>query len=110
VNPPGLIAEITAVAFALAGNTLFPVFLLGIWWDRTNKYGAIAGMTLGIVITFASLSLGSVFPLLQSLLPPTSSALIGAPVVIVVMIIVSLLTPPPPDAIRRHLFEKVHSL
>ena len=110
VNPPGLIAEITAVAFALAGNTLFPVFLLGIWWDRTNKYGAIAGMTLGIVITFVSLALGSVFPLLHAWLPPTSSALIGAPLVITVMIIVSLLTPPPPDAIRRHLVEKVHSL
>jgi cation/acetate symporter len=110
VNPPGLIAEITAVAFALAGNTLFPVFLLGIWWDRTNKYGAIAGMTLGIVITFASLVFGSVCPVLHAWLPPTSSALIGAPLVITLMIVVSLLTPPPPDSIRRHLVEKVHSL
>ena len=51
-NPPGLIAEITSVAFALAGNTLFPVFLLGIWWDRANKYGAVTGMVVGIVLTF----------------------------------------------------------
>ncbi len=49
VNPPGMIAEITAVAFALAGNTLFPVFLLGLWWDRANKYGAITGMFAGMV-------------------------------------------------------------
>jgi len=108
-NPPGLIAEITAVAFALAGNTLFPVFLLGIWWDRTNKYGAIAGMVVGAGITFAALLLGEAFPGLHAVLPPTSSALIGAPTVILVMIVVSLLTPPPPEAIRRHLAEKVHS-
>lgn len=109
VNPPGLIAEITAIAFALAGNTLFPVFLLGIWWDRTNKYGAVAGMVVGIIVTFASLLLGSEIPLLHTLLPPTSSALIGAPLVILVMIGVSLLTPPPPESIRRQLAEKVHS-
>jgi cation/acetate symporter len=104
-----MIAEITAVAFALAGNTLFPVFLLGIWWDRTNKYGAIAGMLTGLGVTCASLLPGEAFPLLQSLLPPTSSALIGAPLVILVMIGVSLVTPPPPEAIRRFLAEKVHS-
>jgi cation/acetate symporter len=109
VNPPGLIAQITAVAFALAGNTLFPVFLLGIWWDRANKYGAIAGMFVGTVITFAPILFGHLLPTLRAVLPPTSSALIGAPVVILTMIIVSRLTPPPPEHLRRFLVEKVHS-
>ena len=109
VNPPGLIAEITAVAFALAGNTLFPVFLLGIWWDRTNKYGAVSGMLAGTIITFAPVLVGHLFPELREWLPPTSSALIGAPLVTLVMIVVSLLTPPPPDQVRRFLVEKVHS-
>ncbi len=109
VNPPGLIAQITAVAFALAGNTLFPVFLLGIWWDRANKYGAIAGMAVGTVITFAPILFGHMLPILRAVLPPTSSALIGAPVVILTMIIVSRLTPPPPEHLRRFLVEKVHS-
>jgi cation/acetate symporter len=109
IEPPGMIAEITAVAFALAGNTLFPVFLLGIWWDRTNKYGAIAGMLTGLGVTCVSLLPGAAFPLLQTLLPPTSSALLGAPLVTLVMIVVSLATPPPPEAIRRFLAEKVHS-
>jgi cation/acetate symporter len=108
-RPPGLIAEITAVAFALAGNTLFPVFLLGIWWDRTNKFGAVAGMLTGVGLTCVSLLPGKTFPLLQSLLPPTSSALIGAPLVIVVMIVVSLATPPPPERIRKFLAEEVHA-
>ena len=109
INPPGLIAQITAVAFALAGNTLFPVFLLGIWWDRANKYGAIAGMTVGTIITFAPILFGHLSPTLRAVLPPTSSALIGAPVVILTMIIVSRLTPPPPEHLRRFLVEKVHS-
>ena len=109
LNPPGLIAQITAVAFALAGNTLFPVFLLGIWWDRTNKYGAIAGMLTGLCVTFAALLLGGVFPLLNALFPPTSSALLGAPLVVLVMIVVSLATPAPPEKIRRFLAEEVHA-
>ena len=37
IQPPGLIVEIIAVAFALAGNTIFPVFVLGIWWGRANR-------------------------------------------------------------------------
>jgi len=109
INPPGLIAEITAVAFALAGNTLFPVFLLGIWWDRTNKYGAIAGMATGLFITFAALVLGDSVPLLHQFFPPTSSAFIGAPLVLLVIIVVSLITPPPSEQIRRQLADKVHS-
>ncbi len=108
LNPPGLIAQITAVAFALAGNTLFPLFLLGIWWDRTNKFGAIAGMITGMCITAASLLPGHILPGFNALFPPTSSALIGAPIVIVVMIVVSLLTPAPSLKIRRFLAEQVH--
>lgn len=109
VNPPGMIAQITAVAFALAGNTLFPIFLLGIWWDRANKYGAIAGMLVGTTITFAPILFGHLSPSLLAVLPPTSSALIGAPVVILTIIVVSRLTPPPPEHLRRFLVEKVHS-
>lgn len=109
INPPGMIAQITAVAFALAGNTLFPVFLLGIWWDRTNKYGAIAGMTVGTIVTFAPLLVGHLFPVLRAVLPPTSSALIGAPLVLLTMIVVSRFTPPPAEHVRRFLVEKVHS-
>ncbi|HJV35170.1 VC_2705 family sodium/solute symporter [Geomonas sp.] len=108
INPPGLIAEITAVAFALAGNTIFPLFLLGIWWDRANRYGAIAGMLTGVLCTFAGPLLGGVCPQVAALFPITSSALVGAPLVIVVMIVVSLFTPAPPEELRRFLEQEVH--
>ena len=108
LNPPGLIAEITAVAFALAGNTIFPLFLLGIWWERANRQGAIAGMLTGIVCTFAEPLLGGVLPRVSSFFPITSSALCGVPLVVCVMIAVSLLTPAPPEEMRRFLDEEVH--
>ena len=108
LKPPGLIVEITAVAFALAGNTIFPVFLLGIWWGRANRQGALAGMLTGTLVTFAAPLLGGVLPVAAKIFPLTSSALFGAPLVILVMITVSLLTPPPAEEMRRFLAEEVH--
>lgn len=103
-----MIAEITALAFALAGNTIFPVFLLGIWWGRVNSPGAIAGMLAGVMITFAPLVLGTAVPLVATLLPMTSSAFLGAPVVIIIMVLVSLATEPPSAEITRFLSRNVH--
>ena len=108
LNPPGLIAEIAAVAFALAGNTIFPAFLLGIWWSGTNRCGVITGMLTGLVITFSSPLFGSLIPLLNTVFPLTASALCGAPLVILVMIIVSRFTEPPSAGIQRFLAEEVH--
>jgi cation/acetate symporter len=108
LNPPGLIAEIAAVAFALAGNTIFPSFLLGIWWSGTNRFGAIAGMLAGIAITFAQPLAGGFMPAINTLFPLTASSLCGAPIVIAVMILVSRFTSPPSEKIRRFLAEEVH--
>lgn len=108
LKPWAMIAEITAVAFALAGNTFFPVFLMGIWWGRANRQGAIVGMLTGILVTFSSPLLGHLFPVIGTLFPLTSSALCGAPLVIAVIVVVSLLTPPPDEEMQRFLAEQVH--
>ncbi|HTG82088.1 MAG TPA: VC_2705 family sodium/solute symporter [Geobacteraceae bacterium] len=108
LKPPGLIVEITAVAFALAGNTIFPAFVLGIWWGRANRQGAIAGMLTGFLITFAEPLFGGIVPVVAQIFPITSSAMFGAPLVIAVMIAVSLMTPPPSEEMRRFLAEEVH--
>jgi cation/acetate symporter len=108
LNPPGLIAEIAAVAFALAGNTIFPAFLLGIWWSGTSRHGVISGMLTGLLITFSQPLFGTLVPMVNTLFPLTASALCGAPVVIIVMITVSRFTRPPSEEIRRFLAEEVH--
>lgn len=108
LKQPGLIAEITAVAFALAGNTIFPAFVLGIWWGRANRQGVIAGMLAGSLITFSAPLFGPYVPLIATLFPITSSAFCGAPLVILIMVAVSLATPPPPAEIREFLAREVH--
>jgi cation/acetate symporter len=108
LKPWGMIADIAAFAFALAGNTIFPAFLLGIWWCRANSAGAISGMLTGVLITFAPLLAGDALPMLTRLFPVTSSAFIGAPLVLIVMIVVSRLTAPPSEEIRLFLARDVH--
>ena len=108
LKPWGVIAEIAAFAFALAGNTIFPAFLLGIWWCRANSTGVISGMLTGVVITFMTFILGDALPMISRLFPVTSSAFIGAPLVMIVMVVVSKLTAPPSEEMRRFLARDVH--
>ena len=105
----GMIAEIAAFAFALAGNTIFPAFLLGIWWPRANATGVISGMLTGLVISFMPLVAGNSIPFVSHLFPLTSSAFIGAPLVLFVMFVASLLTAPPSAAIRLFVSRDVHN-
>lgn len=51
VHPPGFVAETVAFAFGLAAASFFPVILMGIFYKRMNKEGAIAGMLTGIIFT-----------------------------------------------------------
>ena len=53
INPPAFVAQVVAFAFGLAAASLFPAILLGIFSKSTNKEGAIAGMIVGLVFTFA---------------------------------------------------------
>ncbi|MEM9273755.1 MAG: sodium:solute symporter family protein [Cyanobacteria bacterium P01_F01_bin.143] len=51
INPPGFVAQVVAFAFGLAAASFFPVILLGIFDQRTNREGAIAGMVSGLLFT-----------------------------------------------------------
>ena len=42
-----IIVELVAWAFSLAGASFFPALVMGIWWKRANKAGAVAGMIAG---------------------------------------------------------------
>jgi len=113
-----LIGQLVAVAFSLAGCTIFPLFLLGIWWSGNNKQGAIAGLIAGGVVSLISLSYfiagkaGVVWPFhdfVDYWLGAWYFAWIGAPLAIVVSIVVSKLTKETPLEIRKFLVENVHS-
>ena len=43
-----IIVEMVAWAFSLAGASFFPALVMGIWWKRANKPGAVAGMLAGL--------------------------------------------------------------
>jgi len=112
-----LIAELVALAFSLAGCTIFPLFLLGIWWSGSNKQGAIAGLIAGSFITLISLTyfitgkLGVVLPyhdFINYWLGAWYFAWVGAPLAIITNIIVSKLTKPTPYEVRKFLVENVH--
>ncbi len=53
IFPPGFVAEVVALAFGLAASSFFPVIVLGIFWKRMNRAGAITGMLCGIGFTGA---------------------------------------------------------
>ncbi len=95
LNPPALIAQIVAMAFAIAGNTIFPATVLAVWYSRANKYGALAGMSFGLGMTLLAMG-GWVFgvPMFMDngILPATSSSLIVAPLAFVINIVVSNMT------------------
>jgi len=48
INPPGFVAAVVALAFGLAAASFFPAIILGIFYKKMNKEGAIAGMIVGI--------------------------------------------------------------
>lgn len=48
INPPGFVAAVVALAFGLAAASFFPTIVLGIFYKRMNKEGAISGMIVGI--------------------------------------------------------------
>jgi cation/acetate symporter len=95
-----IIVELVAWAFSLAGASFFPALVMGIWWKRANKQGAVAGMWVGLIVT-AFYMIGSRFFGLSWFGTQTiASAIFGLPAGILTIWIVSLLTPPPPQAIQ----------
>lgn len=48
INPPGFVAAVVALAFGLAAASIFPAIIMGIFYKKMNKEGAITGMIVGI--------------------------------------------------------------
>jgi len=50
INPPGFVAAVVALAFGLAAASFFPAIVMGIFYKRMNKEGAISGMLTGLLL------------------------------------------------------------
>ncbi len=116
----GLIAQLVAVAFSLAGCTIFPLFLLGIWWSGSNRTGAWAGLIAGgsvatvTLVYFITGKYGVTLPyhdFINYYLNAWYFAWLGAPLAIAANIIGSLLSKhKTPIEIKKFLAEKVHNI
>jgi cation/acetate symporter len=109
IFPLGFVAEVVAFAFGLAAASFFPVIVVGIFWKRASKEGAIAGMSIGLIFTFTMIVLmraqnvlGFDEPILDSFLGINAQGIgvVGMLLNFIVTIVVSLLTPPPPESVQ----------
>jgi len=94
-----------AWAFCFACSGLFFPLVLGVWWKRANRPGALAGMVVGFICGSAYLyyvrSGGT--PILG--LDDVRFGIIGMSASLVAMVVVSLLTPAPDAEIQRMVEE-----
>ncbi|MGB6103466.1 MAG: sodium:solute symporter family protein [Pusillimonas sp.] len=113
LNPPGFAAQVVALAFGLAAATIFPALMMGIFFKRVNKQGAIAGMLVGLIFTAVYIFIykGWFFIPGTNNLPdtaesyifgisPLSIGAIGALANFVVAFVVSSFTEEPPQEIQ----------
>jgi len=119
-DPPGWVAQVVAFAFGLAAASLFPVILLGIFFKRVNKQGAIAGMLTGLLFTYGYIEFFKGLFLKWAGSPwgenvaehwlfgisPEGIGVVGMCLNFVVAISVSYLTAPPPERIQ-HMVEHI---
>jgi len=110
IFPLGFVAEVVAFAFGLAAASFFPIIVLGIFWKRANKYGAISGMSLGLAFTFvmivlmrAQSVLGLEEPIIESFFGINAQGIgvVGMLLNFAVTIGVSLATTPPPVEVQE---------
>ncbi len=100
---PADILSLVGAAFSLAGSTLFPVLVLGVFWKRANHTGAIAGMVTGLMVCLwymlrASPTLGGSLDASWLGIQPLAAGVFGVPAGLLATIVGSLLSAPPSQA------------
>jgi len=108
-HKPGDILFLVGAAFSLAASAFFPPLVLGIFWKRANKWGAIVGMAVGLGVCIYYMM--RTYPFFTNMgvpkmdlwfsLSPVSAGMFGLPVGLITIIIVSLLTSPPSKEVQE---------
>ncbi|MBK6629970.1 MAG: VC_2705 family sodium/solute symporter [Betaproteobacteria bacterium] len=102
---PGNILFLVGAAFSLAASGFFPALVLGVFWKRANKWGAIIGMAAGLFVCGYYMYLTYPFfgvnaPLWWDI-APISSGLFGIPAGFIGLIVGSLLTAAPSKEVQE---------
>jgi cation/acetate symporter len=106
---PGDILFLVGAAFSLAASAFFPALVLGVFWKRANKAGAIAGMLTGLgVCMFYQLTTYPFFTAMTGYkmdlwfgIAPISAGIFGMPAGMLTLIVVSLLTAAPSRSVQE---------
>jgi cation/acetate symporter len=114
INPPGFVAAVVALAFGLAAASFFPAILLGIFYKRMNRQGAVSGMVVGIgLMLFYMLKFKfGLFDGGKEAVPglkahwwfgisPEGFGTVAMMVNFLVAFLVSRFTPPPPEEVQQ---------
>jgi cation/acetate symporter len=110
---PGNILFLVGAAFSLAASSFFPALVLGVFWKRANRTGAVAGMLVGLGVCFYYMT--TTYPFLRDMfgitrpiaeymwfgMNPISAGVFGLPLGMLTIIVVSLLTPAPSREIQE---------
>ncbi len=107
---PGNILFLVGAAFSMAASAFFPALVLGVFWKRANKWGAIAGMVAGLgtclyymVHTYPQFIewFGTTKMDLWWGIAPISAGVFGVPIGIITILVVSMLTPSPSKEVQE---------
>lgn len=99
---PADILVLVSASFSLAGAAFVPAMVLGIFWSKTTRQGAVSGMLAGLGLTLyymiintplVRVTLGLRGPGLWLEIDPVSAGVFGVSAGLFVTILVSLLTP-----------------
>lgn len=108
INPPGFVAQVVAIAFGLAAASFFPAIILGIFYKKMNKEGAIAGMVAGLLFTLGYIVFFKIFfPEANTTenwwfgISPEGIGTLGMLVNLAVSLIVGMIFPEPPEEVQE---------
>ncbi|MFN3984492.1 MAG: VC_2705 family sodium/solute symporter [Rhodocyclaceae bacterium] len=103
---PDNILFMVGLAFSIASSAFFPALVLGIFWKRANRPGAIAGMLVGLAVTLFYVVrthpfFGGIAENMWFGINPISAGVFGVTLGFVTIVVVSLCTPRPPQEVQN---------
>lgn len=108
INPPGFVAQVVAIAFGLAAASFFPAIILGIFYKKMNREGAVAGMIAGLLFTLAYIIFFKIlFPELNTPdnwwfgISPEGIGTLGMIVNLLVSLAIGMIYPEPPEEVQE---------